>query len=123
MINTIKKLKSKVFINNLVEEIGINNANKLINKINDAIEHKKENDELEKLMIAETKEALKNIKKELKKAGLSVSDLSDDKPKKIIKPKYKIIIDDEEYTWTGRGRIPTVFKNVKDQLEKYLIRE
>lgn len=123
MLDVVKKLKSKVYINNLVSELGVNNAEKLIEKINSAIALKKEKEENEKQKIIENKEALKKIKKDLKKAGLSISDLSNDQPRKTIKPKYKLVVNGEEYLWTGRGRMPEVFKSHKNNLNNLLIKE
>jgi len=122
MLDIINKLKSGVFINKIVAEIGITNAQKLIKKINQAINLIEEKELEEKIRKENNKAAVKQIKNDLKKAGLTVNDLGEVKSKKIIKPKYKITIENEVHTWTGRGRIPQVFKEVKNDLDKYLIK-
>lgn len=33
---------------------------------------------------------------------------------KNVEPKYRLMIDGEEYLWTGRGRTPKVFQNYFD---------
>ncbi|ABL99375.1 H-NS family nucleoid-associated regulatory protein [Shewanella amazonensis] len=85
---------------------------------------------LEKIIVereAEAEEELKanaeriakieEIRKQMAEIGLSVEDLGVTAAKPAAKkraprpPKYKIVVDGEEITWTGQGRMPTVFKN------------
>ena len=64
----------------------------------------------------------------MQKWGLTSSDLDErgylknpDSPKRKLKPKYQITLPSGEVkTWTGRGKVPLVFRNVN--LQDYLIK-
>ncbi|QSX38331.1 H-NS histone family protein [Shewanella sedimentimangrovi] len=65
---------------------------------------------------------IEEIRKQMAEIGLSVDDLGVTgaaKPagkKRAPRPaKYKIEVNGETVTWTGQGRMPTVFKNEMDK--------
>ncbi|PTP20654.1 DNA-binding protein [Vibrio splendidus] len=43
----------------------------------------------------------------------------------ITRPQYRIVIDEEEFIWTGKGRSPKVFAEAKEhgQLDQYRMTE
>lgn len=76
----------------------------------------------------EHKQRVEEIKAMMQKWGLTSSDLDErgylknpDSPKRKLKPKYQITLPSGEVkTWTGRGKVPLVFRNVN--LQDYLIK-
>jgi DNA-binding protein H-NS len=34
--------------------------------------------------------------------------------KRKVAPKYRLVVDGQEYLWSGRGRAPKVFKDYMD---------
>ena len=36
------------------------------------------------------------------------------KPRASVAPKYRLVVNGEEYLWTGRGRTPKVFQEYFD---------
>ena len=53
------------------------------------------------------------ILSEMKALGVNIHDLKTGKKPSAI-PIYKIVIDGQEYTWSGKGRKPKVFMNIED---------
>lgn len=94
---------------------------------------KNEKEEQLNKIIAEREEhnqKIEEVKAMMQKWGLTSSDLDErgiirrnnDSPKRKLKPKYQITLPSGEIkTWTGRGKIPLVFRNVN--LQDYLIKE
>ena len=77
---------------------------------------------------AERNAQIDAIRKQMAELGLSADDIEAVKaPKKKRDPrpaKYKIEVNGETITWTGQGRMPTVFKKELDEgftLEDFLI--
>ncbi|WP_220783677.1 H-NS histone family protein, partial [Shewanella sairae] len=70
---------------------------------------------------AERNAQIEEIKQKMAALGLSTDDLDNatiKKPKVKRKPrpaKYQIEVNGEMVTWTGQGRMPTVFKKEIDE--------
>lgn len=101
-----------------VKELSLEDLNELAGKLNKIIEEREANAEEEQAAVAERNAKIEEIRKQMEAVGLSLDDLGGSAavkaaPKKRApRPaKYKIMVDGEEVTWTGQGRMPTVFKN------------
>ena len=120
MDNFLKIATNRNSLKALTKDFYLDELEKLVNNINIIIEQRKESEAKLKEKHKEKIQKIENIKTLLSEQGLSVDDLINDpvaainthsKPKKKLKPKYRIIdLDGETHEWTGRGRAPRVFK-------------
>lgn len=49
-----------------------------------------------------------------KRGGKKVKSKAATKPRGTVAPKYRLVVNGEEYLWTGRGRTPKVFQEYFD---------
>ena len=120
MDNFLKIATNRNSLKALTKDFYLDELEKLANNINIIIEQRKESEAKLKEKHKEKIQKIENIKTLLSEQGLSVDDLINDpvatintpsKPKKKLKPKYRIIdLDSQTHEWTGRGRAPKVFK-------------
>ncbi|GAA0356280.1 H-NS family nucleoid-associated regulatory protein [Bowmanella denitrificans] len=114
-----------------VRELSVSELEQVAEKLAAVIETKKEQ-EAEKARELEKKQALKDaILKQMQEAGLDLDDLAGSEvgaPSKRTgqkRPvKYKFTDNaGKEHTWTGIGRTPKVFAELKEQgkLENYAV--
>ena len=105
-----------------VKELSVADLRDLAAKLDKIIIDREEEAKEEEKAQAERLSKIEDIRKQMEAVGLSVEDLGDvvaakSAPKKKRAPrppKYKIVVDGETITWTGQGRMPTVFKNEVD---------
>ncbi|WP_088331898.1 H-NS family nucleoid-associated regulatory protein [Lacimicrobium sp. SS2-24] len=113
-----------------VKELSVSELEQVSEKLADVIEKKKES-EAEQRREAERKKAVRDaILRQMQEAGLDIDDLDDAAPSKSKKSgqkrpvKYRFTDHDgKEHSWTGIGRTPKVFAQLKQQgqLEKYRV--
>ncbi len=100
-----------------VKELTIEDLNKLAIKLDKVISEKTYQVEATAIATAERNFKIDEIRKQMEAVGLSIDDLgaSTIKPtpkKRAPRPaKYTIDVNEKAITWTGQGRMPTVFKN------------
>ncbi|WP_299493860.1 H-NS family nucleoid-associated regulatory protein [uncultured Shewanella sp.] len=113
-----------------VKELSLEQLQELAEKLEKIIEEKSSQAEADNQALAERNAKIEEIRKQMEAVGLSVDDIGGaaikSAPKKRAPrpPKYKINVDGEEITWTGQGRMPTVFKAELDKgrnMEDFLI--
>ncbi|MCL1064260.1 H-NS histone family protein [Shewanella benthica] len=97
-------------------------------KLNKLIDDREAQEAANLEMNAERNAQIDAIRKQMAELGLSTDDLDAVKaPKKKREPrpaKYSIEVNGETITWTGQGRMPTVFKKELDkgfELSDFLI--
>ncbi|TVL51846.1 histone [Shewanella algae] len=105
-----------------VKELSVADLRDLAAKLDKIIIDREEEAKEEEKAQAERLSKIEDIRKQMEAIGLSVEDLGNvaaakAAPKKRAPrpPKYKIVVDGETITWTGQGRMPTVFKNEVDK--------
>ncbi|QDO84055.1 H-NS histone family protein [Shewanella psychropiezotolerans] len=88
-------------------------------KLNALIDDREAQEAADLEMNAERNAQIDAIRKQMAELGLNTEDLDAVKaPKKKREPrpaKYKIEVGGETITWTGQGRMPTVFKKELDE--------
>ena len=88
-------------------------------KLNKLIDDREAQETADLEMNAERNAQIDAIRKQMAELGLNTEDLDAVKaPKKKREPrpaKYKIEVGGEAITWTGQGRMPTVFKKELDE--------
>lgn len=88
-------------------------------KLNKLIDDREAQEAADLEMNAERNAQIDAIRKQMAELGLNTEDLDAVKaPKKKREPrpaKYKIEVGGEAITWTGQGRMPTVFKKELDE--------
>lgn len=120
--------KSKTALNQAIKSLTAAEMEKLISNLQTALKTKKQREAAkeEKKKAA----ALKKLQAMMAEAGLSQADLAKAAgvaPKKRgrkpgskaktkqtrgkVAPKYALIVDGTEHQWTGRGRMPIVFRD------------
>ncbi|WP_299007732.1 H-NS family nucleoid-associated regulatory protein [uncultured Shewanella sp.] len=113
-----------------VKELSLEQLQDLAAKLDKIIEEKSSQAEADSKALAERNAKIEEIRKQMEAVGLSVDDIGGAAVKSAPKkraprpPKYKINVDGEEITWTGQGRMPTVFKAELDKgrnMEDFLI--
>ncbi|UAA40199.1 H-NS histone family protein [Paraneptunicella aestuarii] len=100
-----------------VKDLGSDELEEVVAKLNSIIENKKEREKEEKQVQAEKQEKIAQIQEQLKAAGLSLTDLNEsDLISKISKSgkkrpvKYRLVDENgEPHFWTGIGRMPKIF--------------
>jgi len=94
------------------------------------IETREHDIHIEQEQNAEKNAQIAALRQQMADLGISADELvstviTKEKKKRAPRPpKYKIDVDGETVTWTGQGRMPTVFKNEIDagfDLSKFLI--
>ncbi|WP_338592467.1 H-NS family nucleoid-associated regulatory protein [Shewanella khirikhana] len=105
-----------------VKDLSVDELRDLAAKLEKIINEREAEAEEELKANAERIAKIEEIRKQMAEIGLSVEDLGNvaaSKPagkKRAPRPaKYKIVVDGEEITWTGQGRMPTVFKNATEK--------
>lgn len=99
-----------------VKDLTLEQLQELADKLEKVIEEKSSQAEAENEAMAERNAKIEEIRKQMEAVGLSIDDIGGaaikSAPKKRApRPaKYKITVEGEEITWTGQGRMPTVFK-------------
>ncbi len=127
MSDFIKNLTRKNSLRKQCQELGVAELEKVMSDLSDIIEEKRA-EEAEKARIEAAKaEAIEAIRKQMREAGIELSELADQveaAPRKSVKAKYQIEDDSgEKHYWSGRGRTPVAFAEymkkhniTKDQL-------
>ena len=116
--------KSKVAAKKEARKLDIADLEKLIGHLNDALTEVK-NKAAEKARQKRLAD-IKKINALLAASGLQPKDLAADSKKNktakksvrskrsVVLPKYRLVIDGQEYLWSGRGRTPKVFQDYFD---------
>ena len=100
-----------------VKDLSLDELKSVASKLEKVIEERVAQAEAEEAANAERDSKIDDIRKQMEAVGLSIEDLGS----KVSKPtpkkrdprpaKYTIEVNGEAITWTGQGRMPTVFKN------------
>lgn len=113
-----------------VKELSIEDLKELAVKLDKVISERASQVEAEAEATAERNAKIDEIRKQMEAVGLSIDDLGATEIKAAPKKraprpaKYTIDSNGETITWTGQGRMPTVFKNELDKgrpMEDFLI--
>jgi DNA-binding protein H-NS len=126
-------VKSKIKARAAVKGLGVADLEKLVANLSDILKSEKQKETTraeaaKKARIAKIKalmeesglkpEDLKSAgggRKKKKAASRKVSNkVSNKVPRKKAAPKYRLVVDGQEYLWSGRGRPPRVFKAYMD---------
>ncbi|MBL4815448.1 H-NS family nucleoid-associated regulatory protein [Shewanella sp.] len=104
-----------------VKELSIEDLKELAVKLDKVISERDSQAEAEAEATAERNAKIDEIRKQMEAVGLSIDDLG----ASVVKPapkkraprpaKYTIDVNGEAITWTGQGRMPTVFKTELDK--------
>ncbi|WP_394128764.1 H-NS family nucleoid-associated regulatory protein [Shewanella maritima] len=104
-----------------VKELSLIELKETAEKLNKIIDDREQQLQAEQAANAERNARIADILAQIEDSGLSIEDLGDlaaVKPapkKRAPRPaKYEITVDGEHITWTGQGRMPTVFKKEVD---------
>jgi DNA-binding protein H-NS len=121
-------VKSKLKVRAAVKGLSTAEIEKLISNLTDVLksEMKKEKTKAE----AAKKAKIAKIKALMEESGLKPADIqaaagvgrgrgkakakAKAKAKRKAAPKYRLVVDGQEYLWSGRGRPPAVFKAYMD---------
>lgn len=105
-----------------VKELSIDNLNELLVKLEKIITERESQAKVETAAMAERNARIDEIRKQMEAVGLSIDDLGSSAIKAAPKKrdprpaKYTITTPNgEAITWTGQGRMPTLFKNQLDK--------
>ncbi|GGJ03208.1 DNA-binding protein [Shewanella hanedai] len=105
-----------------VKELSVEELNELATKLEKIITERASQAEAETAAMAERNAKIDEIRKQMEAVGLSIDDLGSTAVKAAPKKraprpaKYTIVdVNGETVTWTGQGRMPTVFKNELDK--------
>lgn len=140
LVDAIKTigLASTMDIKHAVRSLNGEDIDFAINRLQKAGKTKLEQLEKEREEAEERKKTIAAVLADIKSKGLDLSDLTGDSvatlkaPKKArkataqVKIKYKYTDGEgQEHTWTGRGKTPLVFAELKSNgtLEQYLVQE
>ncbi len=113
-----------------VKELSVEDLKEVAEKLDKVISERDAQAEAEAEANAERNAKIDEIRKQMEAVGLSIDDLGSTEIKAAPKKraprpaKYTIEVDGETITWTGQGRMPTVFKNQLDKgrtMEDFLI--
>ncbi|WP_076408227.1 H-NS family nucleoid-associated regulatory protein [Shewanella sp. UCD-KL12] len=113
-----------------VKELSVEDLKEVAAKLDKVISERDAQAEAEAAANAERNAKIDEIRKQMEAVGLSIDDLGSSEVKAAPKKraprpaKYTIDVDGETITWTGQGRMPTVFKNQLDKgrtMEDFLI--
>ncbi|QDO82413.1 H-NS histone family protein [Shewanella psychropiezotolerans] len=111
-----------------VKDLPVEELKLIQDKLNNLIDDREAQEAADLEVNAERNAQIDAIRKQMAELGLNVEDLDAIKaPKKKRDPrpvKYKIEVNGETITWTGQGRMPTVFKKELDdgfEMKDFLI--
>ncbi|QYK05829.1 H-NS family histone-like protein [Shewanella zhangzhouensis] len=98
-----------------VKDLSVDELKDVYNKLSKIIAEREEEAIADAEANAERLAKIAELQKMIESAGLSLDDLGDVPTKVKSKraprpPKYSIEVGGETVTWTGQGRMPTVFK-------------
>ncbi|NKF51113.1 H-NS histone family protein [Shewanella sp. WXL01] len=103
-----------------VKDLALEDLRDVATKLNKIIDDREAEEKAKAEANAARDARIAEILAQIEESGLSIEDLdaSATKPapkKRAPRPaKYQITVDGELITWTGQGRMPTVFKNEVD---------
>ncbi|MFQ6370234.1 H-NS family nucleoid-associated regulatory protein [Shewanella sp. YIC-542] len=100
-----------------IKDLSVEELRDILNKLEKIVAEREEEAAEEAQAQKERLAKIEEIRQQMESVGLSVEDLGAVVAPKPTKkraprpPKYKIEVNGETITWTGQGRMPTVFKN------------
>lgn len=115
--------KSKLKARSAAKGLSIAELEKAVANLTGVLNAEKEK---EKTKVAAAKKAkIAKIKALMEESGLKPDDLKGARGKRgrrkkaagkkaKVAPKYRLVVDGQEYLWSGRGRPPRVFKDYMD---------
>ena len=112
------------------KELSVKQLQHVISTLNKIIEKRESEESQYKERQQERLLNIASIKKQMDAIGLSINELDTNLVSQVKKraprpAKYSIVVDGEQITWTGQGRMPNVFKrqieNHGKQLEDFTI--
>ena len=112
------------------KELSVKQLHHVISTLNKIIEKRESEESQYKERQQERLLNIASIKKQMDAIGLSINELDTNLVSQVKKraprpAKYSIVVDGEQITWTGQGRMPNVFKrqieNHGKQLEDFTI--
>lgn len=115
-----------------VAELSFDELTEARDKLAKVIADREEDEKARVEAEAEKLKQIEEIQRLMSEAGVSAEELTgagaakSKGPKRKVEPKYCIIVNGEEHTWTGRGRKPVVFEQALaagKSLEDYLIQK
>lgn len=113
-----------------VKELSVEDLKSVAEKLDKVIVEREAEAKEEEQLNAARLAKIEEIRQQMESVGLSVEDLGAVVAAKPTKkraprpPKYQIEVDGEMVTWTGQGRMPTVFKTQVDagrSMDEFLI--
>ena len=116
-INLSPLVKSKVKVRAAIKGLSAAEIEKLIANLTSVLASEKKKEAAKAAAAKQAKIA--KIKALMEEGGLKPSDLNSVNrgrkktaaKKRKVKPKYRLVVDGQEYLWSGRGRPPKVFKD------------
>ncbi len=113
--------KSKIKVRAAVKGMSVEQIEKLIANLSSVLMNEKKKEAAR--ADAAKKAKIAKIKALMEESGLKPADLGGVKTrgrkkttakKRKVAPKYRLVVDGQEYLWSGRGRAPKVFKDYMD---------
>ena len=113
--------KSKIKARAAVKGMSVEQIEKLIANLSSVLMNEKKKEAAR--ADAAKKAKIAKIKALMEESGLKPADLGGVKTrgrkkntakKRKVAPKYRLVVDGQEYLWSGRGRAPKVFKDYMD---------
>ena len=110
--------KSKIKVRAVVKGMSVEQIEKLIANLSSVLMNEKKKEAAR--ADAAKKAKIAKIKALMEESGLKPADLGGVKTrgrkkttakKRKVAPKYRLVVDGQEYLWSGRGRAPKVFKD------------
>lgn len=104
-----------------IRDLSVDELNDVASKLEKLIAERERQAEAEQTMNAARNAQIEAIREQMQALGLSAADIDaamvkPAKKKRAPRPaKYKIDVDGETITWTGQGRMPSVFKKEIDE--------
>ncbi|WP_394230954.1 H-NS family histone-like protein [Shewanella colwelliana] len=104
-----------------IRDLSVDELNDVASKLEKLIAERERQAEAEQSMNAARNAQIEAIREQMQALGLSAADIDaamvkPAKKKRTPRPaKYKIDVDGETITWTGQGRMPSVFKKEIDE--------
>lgn len=119
-INLSPLVKSKVKVRAAIKGLSAAEIEKLIANLTSVLASEKKKEAAKEA--AAKKAKIAKIKALMEEGGLKPSDLNSVSrgrkkaaaKKRKVKPKYRLVVNGQEYLWSGRGRPPKVFKDYMD---------
>jgi DNA-binding protein H-NS len=114
--------KSKLKARSAAKNLSIPDLEKVIDNLSSVLKAEKEKEKTRSE--AAKKAKIAKIKALMDESGLKPEDLKGARGKRgrtkktakraKVPPKYRLVVDGQEYLWSGRGRPPRVFKEYMD---------